>query len=106
MKLERLKISLDGAVVIPKKKEELAFVEIQPGKEWIELHRSLQLRDRFLVSAVQSQAQSVMMRDVGKVRIEFHAFAKSALGGGPIAFVIHVNGRERIVGFGQSVIQF
>src|SRR5438552_5271380 len=77
-----------GAVVIAEKEEESSLVQVQSWEKGIELGGALQLRDRLFVASEQGQTQTVVMRYVAKVRIQFHSTTKGTLSRWPVAIIV------------------
>ena len=77
-----------GAVVVAQKKEESAPVQIKTWEKRVELGGPFELGDRFIIASEQDEAETIVMRDIGKVGIQFHAVAKCAFGCWPVTLVI------------------
>src|SRR5207237_5517169 len=95
----------DGAVVVATEKKNGAVVQVGSWKERVQFQGAIVLRDGLAEASEIGEAKTVMRRDVAEVGIQLHAAAKRTLGRRPIALVVNFHGRERVVGFGQRVVE-
>ena len=63
-------------------------LQIKTWEKRVELGGPFELGDRFIIASEQGEAETIVMRDIGKVGIQFHAVAKCAFGCWPVTLVI------------------
>ena len=105
IQVERFRQLRSSAIILAREKQHRAVMQICSREEWVKLHSSLFLRDRFVESSEIRQAQTIMRVEVREVRIQFHPAAKRAFSCIPIALVINFDRRQRVVSFRQCVVQ-
>src|SRR5438132_1674363 len=66
-------------VVVAEKKENDTAMQVQSGKERIELRGPIYLGQRFILATEIGKAETIMRRNVGEVRIQLHATGKRAI---------------------------